>query len=654
MQKARSKPPQKSDVWLFTALISFAQRQQDWVKSARLLDEAQKLFGDTVGLRMAQAEDVTQRKDPKAVDCLQKLAENAGRFSAAEREQLWAGLANMAIRVNDLQHAKQFCQRVAEKQPYNLEVHRQLFELALRAGDEGGMSQARRDLRGIAGPDAYWHYGQALRLSRQARDANKDEAAITQALGKALQHLAEARELQPTWSPVLVLTGAIREQQGKTDSALKNYLEAIDLGEREPEAIQRAILLLFEEHRYADANALLRHMERQQLPFSPDTNRANAMVALYRGDFDRALDLARKAASARSQSYQEHIWLGQVLGIVGRWAKEEGRTKKAEELLAEGERALRHAVEIEPKTGATWVALIQFLAAGGAKDQAEKAIREASRKIPAQQASLVLAQCYEAAQNTEAAQQKYEAAAAAAPRDPLVARAVADFYCRSKKTALAEPLLQRIVGGQADAPEADVLWARRQLAMITVARNGYENRQKARDLIDKNLAVAEASVLDQRLKANLDAADPAQSRRKAAIATLEAMVEGKSASPDDRFQLAQMYLATGNWLQASTQFRNLVASYEDEPRYLAAYIAALLEHRETISAEIYLGRLEKTRPDSVDTVNLRARILVQKGEPEKAIELLNAFIDKPKAQPSERKVRLRMVAMQLEQLGGGS
>ncbi len=111
-----------------------------------------------------------------------------------------------------------------------------------------------------------------------------------------------------------------------------------------------------------------------------------------------------------------------------------------------------------------------------------------------------------------------------------------------------------------------------------------------------------------------------------------------------------MYLEAGNWIQASVQFRNLVASQGTEPRYLIAYIDALLDHSEMTNAEIYLERLEKISPNLIDTSALRARMLVMKNEPDKAFELLKAFVDKPNAQPPDRNVRLRGVAMYLDHL----
>ena len=52
------------------------------------------------------------------------------------------------------------------------------------------------------------------------------------------------------------------------------------------------------------------------------------------------------------------------------------------------------------------------------------------------------------------AQKKYEAALAADPQDAVVVRAVADFYCRTKKSDLAEVQLSRMLEGKLKVPEA--------------------------------------------------------------------------------------------------------------------------------------------------------------------------------------------------------
>ncbi len=283
------------------------------------------------------------------------------------------------------------------------------------------MDRALKDIERVAGQDVYWHYGQAVRLTWMAEDKKKSKAAVDQMLNDALKHITAARDLHPSWSRLAVLMGVIYAEQGKMDWALNKYLEAIELGERSPQIIQRTLQLLFEKQRFTQADDLLQKLEKQQVSFTSDLNWVTAQVALHQKEFGRALETARKAA-AGSKKYQDYLWLGQMLIVVGNQAKADGQAKQAQELLAEAEQTLRRATEIAPTVAVNWVALVQLYGATEAKDKAEKAIREASQKISVKEAPLALAQCYESMRNMDAAQKQYEAVLAAAPKDPVGVR----------------------------------------------------------------------------------------------------------------------------------------------------------------------------------------------------------------------------------------
>ena len=51
-----------------------------------------------------------------------------------------------------------------------------------------------------------------------------------------------------------------------------------------------------------------------------------------------------------------------------------------------------------------------------------------------------------------------------------------------------------------------MFWVRRNLAMIVIARGGYDNVEKARKLIENNIAAAPDSTVDKRLMAALNSA----------------------------------------------------------------------------------------------------------------------------------------------------
>ena len=104
--------------------------------------------------------------------------------------------------------------------------------------------------------------------------------------------------------------------------------------------------------------------------------------------------------------------------------------------------------------------------------------------------------------------------------------------------------LVRIVDGQVQGTEQQVAEARRDLARVRADQGGYQNLLEAIRLVDQNLAAAPSSADNLRLKARFLAAHPQLSKRREAMAIYEKLAEDQiSAAAEDRFLLAQLYLA---------------------------------------------------------------------------------------------------------------
>ena len=76
------------------------------------------------------------------------------------------------------------------------------------------------------------------------------------------------------------------------------------------------------------------------------------------------------------------------------------------------------------------------------------------------------------------------------------------------------------------AKASDMVWARRQFAGILISRRDYKSFQKAKSLIEENMASSEASSVDRSLLAKLKASDPKQGERDEAMAILERLDRG--------------------------------------------------------------------------------------------------------------------------------
>jgi tetratricopeptide (TPR) repeat protein len=661
--KARDKHPQQLDFW--HALVTMATLQKDWDKAEKFLKEFELRMGDCVDLRLTRADYLVQRHGAQSKEALKKLEENSGSFSDADRLRLLNGLLTAARRSGDRDLVKHYIDLLAQKDEGNLEVQYLRIEQAANEQDVAKLENVLNDVKKIEGEGPVWMVGQARLLTLQA----KDDPAL---LDEAEKYLVQAQEIRPSWSRIPMLLAFIYDRQNKPVRTLTNLLKAISLGEHNPLIVRRAVQLLFQDQRYAEADKLLRRLDQEEVPLTPELTRLWVQLLIQRGEFDLAVTKARQTVSEKSDDYNEYLWLGQILGIAARRAKTEGKTTQAADLAAEGEKSLRRAVELKSEAAETWVALVQFLSSLDKIGAAEKVVEQAQGKIAAEQAPLALAECYEAIQKNDLAMEQYKLALAAKPDDPKIVRSVASFYQRIGKSVEAEALLKRIIEGKVKGDTDDLFWARRQMALITAAKGGMANMEAARGLIEENLAAAGNSADDLRIKATIDAVDPRRTRKDEAINVLTKMMDGQQASPEDRYRLALLYLSmekqsptrTGSdsntntdndmessaWSKARNILQNLVLSSGKNPIYMATYIKALLDHGDASSAELYLNRLTSEYPNYSATVVLQAETLVRRNQFEEALDLLKSFVDRENAVPQDRSQRIRTMAEAMESL----
>ena len=178
------------------------------------------------------------------------------------------------------------------------------------------LEEALKDVKKVEGEGPLWLFGQARLLVVKALKENNPAL-----FDEALQDLTRARELRQSWSRIPLFMGTIYDQQNKSDQALKCYMDAIDMGEHNPAAARRTVQILFQKHRYADAEKLLHRLDSLQVPFTPELTRLLVQLMIQQGEFDMAVTKARQMVSEKSDDYKEQIWLGQILGIAARRAK---------------------------------------------------------------------------------------------------------------------------------------------------------------------------------------------------------------------------------------------------------------------------------------------------------------------------------------------
>lgn len=630
------------------ALSSLSDRKGEWDVSKELLDEAERELGDSVVLRLARGRHLLRRREPDTAESLRKLSENTEQLPEREVPDLWRRLAWTSFRAGDVEHARQLSQRAAERDPKNLEIRLLMLDIAVWTGDALGLAAVLDEVQRIEGDGPIWHYGRALYFRLLALEDLKQEGLLEQ----AKEHLSQARALRPEWSRVPRLAAEIHDIEGHQDQAIDGYLEAIALGERNPRAVRRVVYLLSRRQRYSEADEIIRRLEEGQAVVPIELLRTASELSLRLGDPERALEIANRLAQI-SGDYRNHVWLAQVLATLGTRARSEQRAEESKARLGEAEAALRRAVELAADEPESWAALARFLSEMGETEKVERAIAEIREKVPEDRATLVLARCYEVIGKAEEADSQCEAALTAGSDDPATVAWVADFFTRRGKQAEAEELLRKIIAGQVRGDETLVLWARRRLATALSARGGYPRLGEAIDLIERNLAAAGSSVEDQRVKGVLLASHPKRARRREAIRILETVLPGQWAPvPEDRFTLARLYMAEGDWDKAAGQLKLLVDAHGSEPRYLAAYINTLFELGDAEGAESWLGRMEQVAAGQFAATGLRAEALLRRGRVDEAIKTLRAYLEAPNAQPKEQLARLSLVAAYLQSKAG--
>ena len=213
----------------------------------------------------------------------------------------------------------------------------------------------------------------------------------------------------------------------------------------------------------------------------------------------------------------------------------------------------------------------------------------------------------------------------------------------------AEKDLRAIIDLKSKAPD-DANWARRLLAILLVSSGNRGQSLEAFRLLGLTdegvhyLPAADEPVDEIRAKAKVLSLRDNRDARRAAIRTLQWIVDREPPTAEDQYLLAQLYEAEGNWSKAQEQLQSLLAGNGENPLYLAHNTLILLRRGATDEAQSWLEKLEKLEPEAIRTLDLKARILKARGRAAEAVPLLEALVRK-------RADQAGYVAKLLEELG---
>jgi len=598
---------------LYQALVALLIRKQAWDEVQATLDAAQQVLSDSALVRLERGRYLIRRHgDQVDMAELEQLAAAPADWEDAERIRLASGFAGYFLSLEDFQRAEQQARIVAKSEGgnSNLAIHLLLLDMAFRSGNQETLTESLAKVNQLEGGGPLWQVGEAIRLSIEAGKLDESKRSERNRLyAKANEHLSDAAVARPGWPRIPSLRGEIFERLDQREQALQAYMEAISLGEQNPQVISRAILILFEQGRFVDADKVVRKMQEQNTPFSSDLTRVASQISLQLDNFERALSLATEWAR-KSDRQEDHVYLAQILSISGEFEKAEAE--------------FRVAIDKDPAEPGPWVALAQVFARIGNREAALGVIEDARGAIRPEDLDDALAQCYQSIRDDELAERSYLAAVEKAPNNTGLLRRFAEFYLASGRAPLAQPLLERVASDENDADPLDQAWARRNLALVLAAEGSQEAIDRARQLIGTNIERNGETLNEKRTLAWVLGMRSGSDSVAEAIRILEDVIkQQRQFSLVDNHLLAELYFRSDDWARYRRTMRGVMSNGgADKSQYVQDFAEKLLRRGELNEGQIWFNRLKEMAPDELATATVEANLLLQAGNHAKLLELL--------------------------------
>jgi cellulose synthase operon protein C len=675
LQEARNRVPKEKSVelWnaearviseLWEAQANPINKQKEVDEALALLDEAKRQLGDRVELRLQRARLLVTKTGPQVVPALIELGQNIQTFSKDDRHKLLDGLAGELVRQQNFEGASQLWSQLAEDEPDDIRLHSILVELAIQLGNKDQIEKNIAQIERIEGNEGirsrycqvqYWFWQIDQASDPQIRQELRTKSRAT---------LTDLRARRPDWSVIPQALARLDEQEledrkqdldqkqkgEKLETIVNSYIEAINLGQRDSTIVRHVVDILFAQGRAKEALALFNRIPVES-QLAGDLGRKVLQVAIDHRDFQQAEAIARKTVAANPGSFQDRFRLVQILQARG--------------LQEAAEKELTDAVNLSKDDPDRWIFKVGwYISSTKQKEKAEEAIREAEKQLPAAKAPLALAQCCELmAQSYEAAKDEptkakwyseaekwYEKDRATQPDDLPVARRLAEFFIRTKQLEKVSSLLNAIRKNGNGKNKEMTAWATRTLALTLVSGTDPKRLTEALALVDRpdqpgeSGAQATGDPEDLRVLTLVLESQGTPESRVRAVKLLQSLVNKNLATAEDRFWLARLTEASGDWPGARERYRELIAQTDNardlqtlnrRPIYLFQFADALLRHhqagddQELAEVQDLIGKLKKLQPNTLEVLALEAKRFRLQNKLDKVDELLQSFAKRP-------------------------
>jgi len=544
-----------------------------------------------------------------------KLAETRGQIPDANRPEFLDRLASVEMLRGEPTLARQYWRELVALEPGNLRVLLGLFNLAMEAADHAdalGLVSTMRKAEGEQG--TFWRFAHATLLIDQARRGeNKARKPSADDLGVLRGLASELAERRPDWWGAPLLQAEIAELEGRDDDVVA-YQRAIDLGNSQPAIIRRLIGVLSDQKRFDDIDRLLTNLRDRGIA-AEDLAIATAYSAIRGKDYERGLAIARHVIPASSTRYGDHLALGRILFSSG----------KVEEAGKEFHRAL----DLAPSVPQTWQTWVEYLARTNQVKSAREAAAAAEQALPPKVSALTLARCYWSAGEVNKAEAFFLAIIKNRPHDAATLRLSANIYLDQNRLEKAGPSLAELLKPETGASQADVAWAKRAVGMLSLASGVTpELVERALKLVEADLKSDPNDFDAQRMRAAL--LSMRYSRRKESIQALESMDRAYCLAPRERFLLATLYSAEGDWPKCRAEMRKVLEEGSRQPRHLIFYVNLMIRLGVLDEAEHWLRTLKPLVPaDQAGlAVELEVRLLKARKQNAKVATLIRNYVER--------------------------
>ncbi|MBI3837009.1 MAG: tetratricopeptide repeat protein [Planctomycetia bacterium] len=656
---ARKQYPKEAPVWVALAKLLLRQDRADRI--GQLLNLAEKEVGDSVLLRQERARAILRQGGENVAVELAKLEANFDKLSEPNQVSLMFQFGNAYLQIRDFENTKRCWKFAADHQPSNGQIRQTLFELAVDMKDPAEMEaiiKALGESRYFGTQSPLYNYCASTLMLFPLTSQNRATAKPLSTADRAV--IADARRLvdkaiavRGEWSVLWRVRGEIDQLEGNIADAITNYQRSLDFSHvGQVATARRLVQLLYVSRRYAEASEALKFVG----PIGPSDvlSKIKEDIQVRGGkkeDIDAALAMAANATHAEPDKASNYVWYASLLDRAGR--------------PDDAEQAFRKAVEVGPKQPENWDPLVRHLLGVKKKAEAVEAVRQASTAMS--ENPTAVAMLFERVADQVQAEHFYKAALEEHPDDLAALRNVAAYYIRNGRGPDAAEYLDQIIKTTAQSTKkeelAQLFWARRykaqNLATPHTAQEppDYEQVVRATKLIEQNMQDGLLAPEDIRVIVALLANRPEPESRAKAIRLLEQLKQRQLITAREQLAVGQLQDRAGNWAQARDWMFSALSRSSEDPEILTVLVQMLIRHEEYDEATRWVERLDEIMAKSpvpradilkANVRELKARLLIKKGEPEQAVQVLEGLVPNPL--PQNQLFLLEKVANLLEEL----